>query len=260
MLRKLFFIGCGLLVFSCSQEKAGRFIKNQEEFNAAVSDARPGDELVIADGQYYDLELRFTGNGTPDKPIVLRAEEPGRVIISGESNLQISGEYLVVSGLVFRDGFTPTSEVISFKTSKDQLANNTRVTNCIIDNFNNPERFDSDTWVALYGKNNQFDHNSLLYKGNQGVTLAVKLSTGASRENSHIIEYNYFGPGQVLGSNGGETLRTGTSHYCRTYSNTIVRNNYFDRITTVSNITFVGSEGIRSNSKEFKKENIIARN
>ena len=229
MLKRALFIGVELLVFSCSQEKAGTFIKNLEEFNTAVSSAKPGDELIIANGQYYDLELRFMANGTLDKPIVLRAEDPGGVIISGRSNLQISGEYLVVSGLVFKDGFTPTSEVISFKTRKDQLANNTRVTNCVIDNFSNPERYDPDTWVALYGKNNQFDNNSLLNKGNQGVTLAVKLSTEASRENDHIIEYNYFGPRQVLGSNGGETLRIGTSHYSKTYSNTIVRNNYFDR-------------------------------
>jgi poly(beta-D-mannuronate) lyase len=130
---------------------------------------------------------------------------------------------------LFRDGFTPTSEVISFRTSEDELANNSRVTNTVIDNFSNPERQDSDIWVALYGKNNRFDRNSLLNKRNKGVTLAVRMNTEASRENGHVIEYNYFGPRQTLGSNGGETLRIGTSHYSREYSNTIVRKNYFDR-------------------------------
>ena len=33
----------------------------------------------------------------------------------------------------------------------------------------------------------------------------------------------------VLGSNGGETLRIGTSHYSMFNSNTLVENNYFDR-------------------------------
>ena len=159
----------------------------------------------------------------------MTAEEPGKVIITGQSNLAFSGSNIVVSGLVFKDGYTPTSEVISFRTSKEELANNSRVTNTVIDGFSNPERHDSDTWVAIYGKNNQFDHNSLIGKGNRGVTLAVRLNTEASLENGHVIEYNYFGPRETLGSNGGETLRVGTSHYSREYSNTVVRNNYFDR-------------------------------
>ena len=102
------------------------------------------------------------------------------------------------------------------------------MTNTVIDDFSNPERQETDTWVAIYGKNNRFDHNSLLNKGNRGVTLAVKMNTEDSRENDHVIEYNYFGPRQPLGSNGGETLRVGTSHYSREYSNTVVQYNYFD--------------------------------
>ena len=199
------------------------------EFNAAVASLQPGDKIVLANGTWKDAELRLTGNGLADSPIELRAEEPGKVIISGQSNLSISGSHIVVSGLVFKDGYTPTSEVISFRTSKDEVANHSRVTNTVIDDFSNPERQDSDTWVAIYGKHNRFDHNSLLNKGNRGVTLAVRMNTAASHENEHIIEYNYFGPRQTLGSNGGETLRIGTSHYSREYSNSVVQYNFFDR-------------------------------
>ncbi|NNF66392.1 MAG: alginate lyase, partial [Gammaproteobacteria bacterium] len=204
-------------------------VTNIEEFDNAVASLQPGDKIILANGTWTDVELRLEATGSADNPIELSAEEPGKVFITGQSNLSISGSHIVVSGLVFKDGFTPTSEVISFRTSKDELANNSRVTNSVIDNFSNPERHDSDTWVAIYGKNNQFDHNSLIGKGNRGVTLAVKMTTEASRENGHVIEYNYFGPRATLGSNGGETLRIGTSHYSREFSNTIVRNNYFDR-------------------------------
>ena len=88
----------------------------------------------------------------------MTAEEPGKVIITGQSNLGISGSHIVISGLVFKDGFTPTTEVIAFRTAKHELANNSRVTNMVIDNFGNPERFVSDIWVSMYGKNNRFDH------------------------------------------------------------------------------------------------------
>ena len=218
-----------LALVSCAQNEDGQRVSSIEEFDEIVASLQPGDKVILANGTWTDVEFRFKAEGLPDKPIELKAEEPGKVIISGQSNLSFSGSHIIVSGLVFKNGFTPTSEVISFRTSKEDLANDSRVTNTVIDNFSNPERHDSDTWVAIYGKNNQFDHNSLTGKGNRGVTLAVKMTTEASRENEHLIEYNYFGPRQALGSNGGETLRIGTSHYSREYSNTVVQYNYFDR-------------------------------
>ena len=214
---------------ACAQTEDDSLVRNIDEFNVAAAALKPGDKIVLANGTWTDVELKLEANGLPDEPVVLTAEQPGKVIITGQSNLSFSGEHIVVSGLVFKDGYTPTSEVISFRTSKEKLANNSRVTNTVIDDFSNPERHDSDLWVGIYGKNNRFDHNSLIGKGNRGVTLAVRMNTEASRENGHIIEYNYFGPRQTLGSNGGETIRIGTSHYSREYSNTIVRKNYFDR-------------------------------
>lgn len=224
-----FLVISSLLVSACSGFQNGTLVSNLEEFNQAVKHAKPGDTIILKNGEWKDVELRFKGEGTAEQPITLTAQTPGKVIITGESNLAFSGEYLVISNLVFKNGYTPTSEVISFKTSSTELANNSRVTNVVIDDFSNPERFDSDTWVAMYGKNNRFDHNTLVGKGNQGVLLAVKLTTEESRENNHIIEYNYFGPRDILGSNGGETVRIGTSHYSLTNSRTVVRNNYFER-------------------------------
>ena len=218
-----------LALVSCAQNDNPNLVRTIEEFDRVVATLQPGDKIILANGIWTDVEFKLKAEGLPDKPIELTAEEPGKVIISGQSNLSFSGSHIIISGLVFKDGYTPTSEVISFRTSKEELANNSRVTNSVIDNFSNPERHDSDTWVAIYGKNNQFDHNSLIGKGNRGVTLAVKMTTEGSRENNHVIDYNYFGPRPTLGSNGGETLRIGTSHYSREYSNTVVQYNYFDR-------------------------------
>jgi poly(beta-D-mannuronate) lyase len=218
-------------LFSCSQVQVSneKLVNNIEEFNQAVAEVKPGGEIVLADGIWSDVELIFKATGLPNKLIELKAQTPGKVIITGQSNLSVSGEYLVISGLVFKDGATPTGGVISFRTATDELANHTRVTNVVIDNFSTADRPMSDIWVAMYGKNNRFDHNSLVNKRNRGVTLAVRMNTEGSRKNNHIIEYNYFGPRQILGSNGGETLRIGTSHYSREYSNTIAQFNYFDR-------------------------------
>ena len=145
------------------------------------------------------------------------------MIITGQSNLRIAGKHLVVSGLVFKDGHSPTNTVIAFRRTKGELANHSRVTEVVIDHFNNPERFEPDFWVMMYGKNNRFDHNHLEGKSNQGVTMAVRMNSVESQENHHRIDHNYFGPRPVLGSNGGETLRIGTSHYSLTNSYTAGR-------------------------------------
>lgn len=212
-----------------SQASLAKVVTNIQQFDEAVQNLEPGDTLVMANGTWDNVELVFKGEGKADLPITLRAQTPGKVIISGESSLSFSGEHLVIDGLVFKNGFTPTGEVIAFRTAHDEVANHSRLTNVVIDNFSNPQRQLSDLWVAIYGKNNRFDHNTLLNKRNRGVTVAVRLNSDISRKNNHILEYNYFGPRQVLGANGGETLRVGTSHYSREYSNTLVQNNYFDR-------------------------------
>jgi poly(beta-D-mannuronate) lyase len=213
----------------CQFAYGNTLVSTQDEFFRAVENAKPGDRIVLANGTWRDFEMVIDAEGTVDKPITVEAQEKGKVIISGQSNLRLAGEHLVVSGLVFKDGYSPTNAVIAFRRSKGEYANNSRVTEVVIDHFNNPERYETDSWVLMYGKNNRFDHNHLEGKSNQGVTMAVRLDSEESQENHHRIDHNYFGPRPVLGSNGGETLRIGTSHYSLTDSYTVVENNYFDR-------------------------------
>jgi len=213
----------------CAVDAKETLVEDQKAYKEAVKNANPGDVIKLANGVWEDFEIVFEGKGKKDKPIILTAETKGQVILSGQSNLRLAGEFLEVSGLVFKNGYTPTSEVISFRRNKEDLANNSRITEIVIDNYNQPERYEVDFWVMMYGKNNRFDHNHLVGKRNKGVTMAVRLNTEASQENNHRIDHNYFGPRPILGANGGETLRIGTSHYSRTDSFTVVENNYFDR-------------------------------
>ncbi len=224
-------------------------VSNQQEYKKAASNLKPGDTVILKNGVWKDFEIVFQGVGTKENPITLRAETSGKVIISGLSNLRLAGEYLVVEGLVFKEGYTPTEEVISFKRNDQQLANNSRVTQVVVDNFNNPDRDSSDYWVALYGKNNRFDHSYLAGKRNLGVTMAVRLNSSQSQENHHQIDHNYFGPRPILGSNGGETLRVGTSTYSLTNSHTLIENNYFDRCNGEVEIISIksGKNTVRNN-------------
>lgn len=218
------------LLLSCEKSEENiHKVGSYEAFNAAVAKVKPGEKIVLEDGTWTDVELLFEAKGTEAQPIELSAENPGNFFLEGQSNLRIAGEHLIVRGLVFRNGHTPTSEVISFRKDEKHLAHHSRLTECVIDNFSHSERQEQDYWIGIYGKHNRIDHNHIEGKKNLGVTMAVRLNAEESRENHHRIDHNYFGPRNNLGANGGETLRIGTSHFSLTNSNTLVESNYFDR-------------------------------
>jgi poly(beta-D-mannuronate) lyase len=225
-------------------------VDDKKAYKEVISNVKAGDDIVLANGTWNNFEILFKGEGTKQQPITLKAQTKGKVFLTGQSNLRLAGKHLVVSGLVFKNGFTPSSEVISFRENKKELASHSRVTEVVIDNFSNPDRFESDYWVGIYGKYNRFDHNHLVGKRNKGVTVAVRLTTKDSQENHHQIDHNYFGPRPIFGSNGGETLRIGTSHHSLTNSFTTVENNYFDRCNGEVEIVSVksGKNKIRNNT------------
>lgn len=200
-----------------------------DEYNAIASSLKAGDKVILQDGVYQDFELLLEGEGDENNPISLSAQTKGKVILSGRSNLRLAGQYLEVSGLVFTDGYTPSSAVIAFRKDAKTPAYHSRVSEVVIDEYSNPDRQESDYWVALYGKHNRFDHNHLSGKRNKGVTVAVRLNGEEHQENHHSIDHNYFGYRPVFGSNGGETLRIGTSHYSLSNSYTQVFNNIFEQ-------------------------------
>jgi poly(beta-D-mannuronate) lyase len=222
-----YFLIISLAAAGCSSKAT--HVNNIPELEKAIAAAIPGDKIVLANGTWKDVQLLLNAKGTSDAPISISAEEKGKVIIAGQSRLLISGEFLEISGLIFKNGYTPTSEVISFREKDGVYGNNCRVTDCAIDGFNNPERFVTESWISLYGKNNRVDHCSFIDKCSQGVTVVVHPVDEACRNNNHLIDHNYFGYRQSLGSNGGEAMRLGTSTYSLTTCGTNVEANYFDR-------------------------------
>lgn len=218
-------------------------VKDQAAYKERMKRLEPGDKLVLANGVWRDFEIVFEARGEEGRPIALIAQTPGKVIISGRSNLRIGGDHLIVRGLTFRDGYSPTKEVISFRRDSRTLANNTRLAENVIEHFNKPDRASEDHWVAVFGKNNRIDHNAFIGKTNRGPTLVVRLNTPESRENGHVIDHNYFGRRPPLGGNGGETIRIGVSDYSRTRSETVIARNYFERCDGEVEIISNKSEG-----------------
>lgn len=186
-----------------------------------------GDRVIIEAGTYRDVDLKWKAVGTKQAPITVEAK-PGTVLITGRSSLVMGGKHFVVSGLEFRNGYPSRRSVVEFAGGKD-FAQDCNLTRCVIDNYNTEDRSQSKSYIYLSGQRNRVDHCELLRKYNLGVTLLVNLNGANNLNNHHQIDHNYFGPREVYGSNGAETMRIGTSQQSYETSATTVCDNFFDR-------------------------------
>ncbi len=174
-----------------------------------------GESIILPNGIYRDKAMKFEGKG-----LSIRAETPGGVILTGSSTLVISGEDNTVEGLHFKDGAAPKA-VITIEGRRN------RVTNCAITNYNGPGKTIDTKWVSLYGEDNEFDHNFIAGKTNRGATLVVWLKKGDTQGAKHRIHNNHFGPRELLGENGGETIRVGDSSTSLQPGLCFIENNWF---------------------------------
>jgi len=229
------------------------------DLNDRIAQAQPGDTIFITSGSYKDISIVLKALGTKASPIVIKALNPGEVIITGVSSFKIAGEWLEIDGFYFKDGTPPTgSSVVEYRLGSES-ANNCRVTNCIIDSYNPSSREIGYSYVLMYGRYNRFDHNSLLNKLNIGVTLIVMLDQERDQKNFHLIDHNYFGHKPVFGSNGAETIRVGTATQALKSSNTIIENNYFDKCNgEVEVVSIKSSDNIIRNNTFNECQGVLA--
>ena len=234
MKKIIYSFGLCMLLIACSNSLIVNSIKvtNIDELNKAIDSCKAGDQIILANGIWKDVQIKFRGKGTKDKPITIKAETTGKVTIEGESYLKFGGEYLVVEGLYFKNGFSPSNAVIDFKISSkdkpDEISNNCKVTNCVIEDFNKPKRDKSDLWVQFWGRHNTLSNCYIAGKTNRGPTVRVSIAGIESINNYHQIVNNHFGPRPVKGGPSGETIQLGDSYTSMSPSHTMVANNLFE--------------------------------
>ena len=231
MIQKSFlFINAVLLLISCNEkaDQTSSYVKNITELNAAIANAGPGDEIVMADGEWTDVEIRLVGYGTEKQPITLRAETAGNVRIGGKSDLKLGGDYLHVNGLFFTNGSSPSNAVVEFAINQDTVANHSRLSECVLLDYNKSQRNQTDLWVLLKGRHNEIDQCYIAGKSNRGPTVRVDLEGNKSIKNYHKITNNYFGPRPPKGGPSAETIQIGNSYTSMAPSYSIVANNFFD--------------------------------
>ena len=229
-------------VFTLQVKATEYLVGTKTDFENALKKVNPGDIIIWKEGNYSDIKIDFTPllNGTSEKPIFLKAQKAGKVKFSGNSQLFIGGDYLVVEGFLFEGNCTleTNQNVIDFK-SKDKKkgeANHCRLTNCAIINYSSTEESDKKNYyVNLIGTYNEVDNCTFEGKLNAGPTLVVEYKqengyvpgSDVAPFSFHHIHHNYFGY-RTFSSNGGEQIRVGTSTTSFSHGFNLVEYNYFE--------------------------------
>src|SRR5437868_1383956 len=116
MLRLLLLKSCLLLTIIAGANTI--IVKDLAELRAANKKAVPGDIIVLQNGEWKDAGIKLDCDGTKDRPITFKAETAGKVLITGESFLKLGGNYIVVDGLYFINGYAGKDAVITFCIDK----------------------------------------------------------------------------------------------------------------------------------------------
>jgi len=200
-------------------------VSDIKEYKRVVKSIKAGDSIVLKDGIWRDVRLILKGVGTAKKPIVLKAQTPSKVIITGKSSLLMYGKFLIVRDLVFKDGEPAVNPLISIGTSK-HLARYCRFTHNVIDNFNRKNLDEKYHWVRVVGYHNRVDHSKFTHMKNRGVTIKVYILKHQA-PNYTVIDHNEFSFRTQGNKNGYETIRIGNSKVSLQSSKALVKDNLF---------------------------------
>lgn len=201
----------------------------------ALTEAKPGSVIEIATGDYVNLgHVIITANN-----VVIKAKTAGEVIFSGLVQLEVQGDDVTLSSLVFTNG-GPAERFGGIKLMGD----NNKLINSTFKDFNHDYPYEPDDvrqeyprylWLSIWGKNAQVTHNRFENKFKRGTLIGVQKD---ETPDNHVIEYNIFNnmkPNQHnefaiehairYNANSWEAIRIGDSKVSQFPSNTSFSHN-----------------------------------
>ncbi|MFY9242036.1 MAG: chondroitinase-B domain-containing protein [Polaribacter sp.] len=215
--------------------KAQTLVTTNAQLNTAISNATAGSEIILASGTWNNVFIDINKNGTASQPIIITAQNPGTVFLTGNSRVYMRGTYITVSGLVFQNpaNLVVNNDVIEPIFELNQC-DNCQVINNKIDGYNgtDAQKTLKFKWVYIVdGQHNEIAHNSFI--GKYGVGSIINDNRSLANEDYLKIHHNYFADrtpvdNDINGLNDQDAIRIGTSTTSLSDSYSEVHHNLFN--------------------------------
>jgi poly(beta-D-mannuronate) lyase len=242
-LKCIAFMLCGIAILDQAQANQ-KIVTTLTELNSALSSAHAGDTIIMKNGTWKNTSFTISTSGDSLKPIVVRAQARGSVILTGTSAVTFSGSYIIVDGLRFEGATTQSNTPVTFNESSSHC----RITQTAIVNFN-ATTGTNQFWVNIWGKFNRVDHCYFNQKRFNGQTLRVRRDIRLHDTitlDYHRVDHNYFGdfPSSALnGGSDGESIQIGLKETQFTSSSSTIEYNYFYKCDADVEVISVKSGG-----------------
>ncbi|KJL48830.1 Chondroitinase-B precursor [Microbacterium hydrocarbonoxydans] len=218
---------------------------------SAIDSSDPGDTIVLKNGSYSvssAVSLGSGASGTSTEPVTIKAETVGGVTLTGASSFSFSGVHdISIQG--FRFTQSTTMDVGSSSKAVDFVRNEFVFAQSAEHN------------LIVRSDDSEIAYNWFHGKSTIGVYLGIEgPGTDTVAKNTHI-HHNYFSDQTFTGTNGGESIRLGTSPKALSSGNAIVEYNLFEHADGDPEAISVKSSGhtIRYNTIRNSKGGIVLR-
>jgi len=268
-----------------TRKEAPVLVTTMAALQKAVSEAKPGDVITVADGN-YDQGCLLKGKGTKDKPIVVRAQTLGQVGISKPVTIQ--GSYVTLLGVRFSKQGRVHMRGVGLRLSRCSMSNietgkwvtndptsrNIEVDHCLFEKKENNLKRSRDCQliqiiVQNKGEGHHIHHNHFrdIPKGKGNGFETVQLITQGNPFNptggdcGTVIEDNLFercnGEAEIISvKSSGNIVRRNTFRECR--GSLVLRHGH--RNLAVANIFIGGKETGSGGIRLQGKDQVVANN
>jgi len=207
---------------------------------ARIDTARPGDAIVVRNGEYTaSAPIAVRARGAAGKPVRIMAESAGGVTLRGTDGFDVAPEaaYVVIDGFVFAHQ--------SGKTQIRQGASHIRITHSVF------ACTGDGAYLTIAADDTEIDRSEFRDKRTPGNMIDVRGAGSQVAQRVHIHD-NYFhdftSPGP--GTNGAETIRFGLSGLSMSKGLGTIERNLFVRCTGENEMLSIksGSNIIQDNT------------
>ncbi len=211
-------------------------VSNTAELHAAVDQAKEGDQIILADGNYEDVQLIVNASGSFNRKLEIKAMHPGKVSFTGDARVEIRGNHILLSGIYFKDGDRNQKEWKSHGPGLVAIYGDyNEVADCLFYDFDDVSSAYITTSLNEAGHVSQYAHihhcaflekQTLDQVINLNNTLKKTLDGEPGKPMYHRVSYCYFSNPKKKGNAGGG-IRVG--YWRKDYGRCLIDHNMFER-------------------------------